>query len=696
MPTYAHRVVSASFELNLPAMRVVSAVRRGAVVLIALVAVNSLLGVSIAVNAATAAFLVGLADKGGSPRATWEVMGVATVFLSALSFVLGHIATEKWLIVIILMIMATLIPTSGVINPRAPQIFVFGALYTSSQLISTPSPDKVLPGAILILACGALQTVTTLLASPVIADLPERRVAVDALRAVADSCVELSTMGNELRELNRDATRAFGKAESTIRKCDIEAETRELFLTVLNDADLIRVEARALYARSHMGIRYPNDALTYHAFGLAAEVLELAAIAIEKRRPAEAMHDLDNRVNAIKRQFEGEQISRTAASVLRVIYEIPDHVRSLAGKHDVSRRAVHNSVPLADRARVAFDPKQITMRIGLRMAAAALVGIGIAELINLPHGSWVATTALMVLRPDGGPTAPRIVMRAVGTTLAVGLVIAVLAIIGDNTAVIFAIIGITAAAAYSLVAVNYGFYAASVAATMVMIYSLTYPQLDVLAFGRWIDVVIGCVIAAIFAVAIPVWSHKTLMTQLAKYVDAVGGWFQALGAAALAEPDQRDAPLAQARLAGGKARDLQLMVSSTYRTTLVEPASHEVDTGAVGVMLAWMRRCSDAGVACETILRHGLAGGPNAKALADITASDLRQTAAILRTDYADRPTADQLPDDLRQQHAESAQAMRHGADNRATSALANAEVSAAAALRASYRLNRSKENISE
>lgn len=688
MPSLPSRILSASLELNISSMRVVSALRRGAVVLFVLVAANAFLDLSIAVNAAMSTFLIGLADKGGSPRATWETMAVATVFLSCLSVILGYAAGIEWLIVLILMIMAMGIATSGVIFPRAPQIFVFGALYTASQLINTPAPEKIIPSALLIAFCGMLQTVTTLVASPVIADLPERRLAASALRAVANTCKELSAMGNELHDLSREAAHAFARAESAIKRCDIEVETREMFLALLNDADIIRIEVRGLYARSHLGIRYPNDPGTFGAFAIAGEILELAAAAITKRRSSNLIQQLKDRVDEIHREFDGHMISRTATSILNAVYAIPEHAEDLSEVHRVKRRLIHQSTPLKDRARVAFDPRQITMRLGMRLAAAALVSVLISTALHLPHASWVATTAIMVLRPDGGPTATRILLRALGTTAAVAAVILILYVEGSSLPAIFVTIGITSAIAYAVVSVNYGFYAAAVAATMVMIYSLTYPHPAQLAFARWIDVLLGCVIAAVFALVIPVWSHNTLVRQVADYIENISGWFRVLGEAAMLNPDDRQDAMVTARRTGSKSRDYRLMAVTTFRTALVEPASRKVDTGAIGVILAWMRRCSDAGVAAETMLRHGLVGGPSAKLLADQTAEDLAVTVENLRLEFAERDPS--IPHDLRQSSAKSEAVIRHAADNRMTSILAMAETSAAAALRASYRLEKS------
>ena len=89
------------------------------------------------------------------------------------------------------------------------------------------------------------------------------------------------------------------------------------------------------------------------------------------------------------------------------------------------------------------------------MAAAALVGEGVAAVLHLTHGSWVAITAMMLLRPDGGPTAPRILMRAIGTTVSVGAILAILWLVGDSVDAQMVAIAFVVCIAYAVVAVNY-------------------------------------------------------------------------------------------------------------------------------------------------------------------------------------------------------------------------------------------------
>ncbi|MEI8081921.1 MAG: hypothetical protein WCI74_08770, partial [Actinomycetes bacterium] len=74
MTRYATRIARASVKLDMGAVRWTSAIRRGAVVTAVLVVGYYFFGAEIGVQGATAALLVGLLDKGRSPRETWRVM----------------------------------------------------------------------------------------------------------------------------------------------------------------------------------------------------------------------------------------------------------------------------------------------------------------------------------------------------------------------------------------------------------------------------------------------------------------------------------------------------------------------------------------------------------------------------------------------------------------------------------------------
>ena len=239
-------------------------------------------------------------------------------------------------------------------------------------------------------------------------------------------------------------------------------------------------------------------------------------------------------------------MTRTGAAILTTLLAIPEHVHEVVDDHQVKRQATAPPSPLWERIKSAATWPSTPLKFGLRMAAAALVGEGLAA-APLTHGSWVAVTAMMLLRPDGGPTAPRILMRAIGTTASVGAILAILWLVGDSVDAQMVAIAFVVCIAYAVVAVNYSAQTAMVATSVVLIQSLTYLDPEQLAFARWIDVLIGCVVGTVFAFVIPLWKREALAANSASYADLVANWIHTIGDAVRAEPEQRAAKLAEVR-----------------------------------------------------------------------------------------------------------------------------------------------------
>jgi hypothetical protein len=328
------------------------------------------------------------------------------------------------------------------------------------------------------------------------------------------------------------------------------------------------------------------------------------------------------------------------------------------------------------------------------MATGVVVAQGIAIALGLEYSYWVAVTAMMLLRPDGGPTAPRILMQALGVTVAVGAMIGVLAVVQmfpHPQVALQVIITVAVIGTYAVVAVNYSAQSALTTMSIVLILSLSYTSSGqiFLVTQRWIDVLIGCVIGTVFAFAWPLWERVSLTSDTASYADAVSDWLATVSLAAATSPEERGEVMDKMRRASSQARDLRQVVDTTFNTALLEPPSMHADAASVGVVMTWIRRSSDAAVTAETMLRHQAPGSELAVSLAGAAAQDLRKTAEVLRTGSRDH----KIPEDLLTT-ATSTRRTIDNPDDRVTSVLARSELSAAAALRASYRVGTGRPEV--
>ena len=149
VPSFAHRVTLNAVEADLSAVRWLSAIRRGLVVVAVLVGGIVFINPQSAINAATAALLIGLLDKGRSPRSTWRTMAVGTAMLCVVTLFCG-LASSTVATLALLVVLALCSGISVGIEQRAPQIFLFGAILAAAQ-VSNPLDRHSVVAAVALL-----------------------------------------------------------------------------------------------------------------------------------------------------------------------------------------------------------------------------------------------------------------------------------------------------------------------------------------------------------------------------------------------------------------------------------------------------------------------------------------------------------------------------------------------------------------
>ena len=682
MSGFTKRVALATIDADTSALRWSSALRRAAVVMTVLVVGTTVIGIDSAVNAATSAFLIGLLDKGTSPRQTWHLMAIATGFLCLVTFTASLLSWSVPAMMLLLLILAFSAGVSPGVDPRATPIIIFGALTIAAHLVSPITSDKVWAVTALVAVAGGLQTLFAWISSPIIGDLPERREVAAALRAVGMHCQAIGRGDPDDLEQGAPASRTLGIAENSIRKGDLATEHRARYAVLLANLDIIRLEARAYSTRTRLGLPRPPNLTTPMVFFQVGEILELAANILTKRRIGTQMLELEEHVTRLRSAYLGRSTTKIAAATLEATYALPTDLHEIVDDHSVRREHQSPSRPLTRRLRESLAWGSTPLKHGARMAAGVFVAEAIAVGLQLPHSSWVAVTTIMLLRPDGGPTAPRILMRAIGTTLAVGLMLGVLWLAAGSSLIILAFIAGALVATYAVVAVNYSAQTAMTTMSIVLMLSLSYANPTELLSARWLDVIIGCAIGSAFAFAWPLWERVSLAQDTAAYADAVSNWFRTIALAAATSGQARVDAMANMRSASAKARGARQTADATFHTALLEPPDVNHDAGSVGVVMTWIRRSSDAAVTAETMLRHEAPGSELAVELAGTAADDLSKTAGVLRSGTGHF----EIPEELLTTSSLSRRSIDHP-DDRVTSVLARSELSASAALRASYRV---------
>lgn len=634
--SFAHRVTMSMIEVDLSAARWVSALRRATVVVVVLGLGLRFADTGAAVSAATAALLIGLLDKGRSPRSTWHTMAAGTALLTVVTL-FDTVFTDSGFATLVLMVLLAF--ASGVssgVDPRAPQVFVFGAILAATHLVTPQSTDRGVEAAVAIAVAGGLQTLLAFASAPIVRDRPERKRIATALRVVGDNVEAVGRPGEpNLEQGTHQASAAMAGVADYVSKSDLAADHRARYALILADADAIRIEARAYYARASLGLAIPSDRQTREVFTDSGKALAHAASAIE-REDELSLRNLDDQVaglhSRLRRAEDSDQpMTRTAKSLIDVTNEMPDHVREIL-RVPLRRRAHRsNSRSVRDRIAASLSWGSRPLRFGIRMAVAALVAELISIALHLEHGSWVAVSAMMLLRPDIGPAAPRILIRALGVSVGVGVVVGISAVLGDSTFRQVVAISLLVFLMYAVVSVNQGTQTILMTTTIILLLSIGGLDPTQLAFARWVDVLIGCLIGTVFALAVPVWNRTSLTHDAAIYADAVGEWMRALVTYGHPLAATESAALEHIRDHGRRARDARMTVNATLTASLLEPADRKVNAGSLGVVLSWIRRSSDSGVAAEALLRHGSPMPAIAQQYALAAAGDLREVSATLR-----------------------------------------------------------------
>lgn len=681
MISYGRRLAIVTLETDLSAIRLVAALRRATVVVAFLIAGRELVSDQIGVSAAVGALLVGLLDKGPSPRAAATTMLVATALFTTVTAGAGLASHLRLVNVFLMAVLAFAAGVGHLVNARATQVFLFAAVMAASFSVRPVEPGNAITAAAAVAVAGAVQALLARLSSPVIRDWPERRRVLNAIRAASRLCSDVAKHRGAA-ESTRLASNELNEADLAISASDLDSDRLDAYRLLLGDVDELRLEARALDGRGHLGLKAPDDDLTRATLAGAALVLDLAARALAQRftdaeRECQA---LDGAVAALVDLHSEAAIpaTHTALAVVTTAERVPGRVRRLVAPRRLHRSRPSGPTRLGHRLRDAIHPKGRGFRQGMRLAMAAVVGESLGLVLGLSYSSWVAVTAMMVLRPDVGPTIPRIMMRAIGATFGVGLVVALLVASGQSVPIMIMVIAILAVEAYTFAQVNNAIMVGSMTMLIVSLLSLAGNDPMPLAVARLQDVLLGCVVGSVFAFVIPIWTRDQLIERVAGYARASAAWITSVAQSTQAA--DQDA-LALMRSRAREARAAGKAAEANLETALLEPATKRVDTGKLSLVIAWTRRANEAGVSAEVLLRHGVAAGPLATEYAIRAATELVAAGAELQaigTDRSNPHWVDALPIDHRADVTRTSQCLARAAT------AANAAHRAAARARAS------------
>ncbi|HEV7589356.1 MAG TPA: FUSC family protein [Longimicrobium sp.] len=442
---------------------------RAAVATVAPVLVVHALGMEGASWAGLAGFVTTIADKGGAYRTRAETMG-ALALAAALGGVLGAAASgHPGVAIPVILVWATAGALLRAFGAGAGSI---GTSMTIVFIISLATPvhgtAAVLERGALLLAGSLGAMALSLFLWPIRAYRPARHAAADCWRALAVYADAVAA--GEPRDFARFRTALEAARETlaaTRRGRPGETGRGERLLMLAEAAD------RTFSATTALGgaldaAEGPARERARAAAAAAATLAREVADAVERERqpgppppfPPAASTDgepawLDQLAENLRREAVlGWSAAAGVESGRRV--HLPD-----------APPAAHTTSPL-DVLRGNLSLRSVTFRHALRVGVTAAAATALAHLLGVQRGYWITLTALIVLQPSAGATWVRGLQR-IGGTVAGGIAAAAILALVHDPMVLLGIVFVLAAAAVSVLQVNYGVYSALLTPTFVLL-----------------------------------------------------------------------------------------------------------------------------------------------------------------------------------------------------------------------------------
>lgn len=496
---------------------------------------------SVAIAAAAGAFSVGIASIQGAYRsrvhatvATSIAMGVSTLVgaLAVRDSVLAVVVTGLWAFV------------AGIATALGPAGTVVGLQAVVALLIAGDfalSAREAVTRALLVLAGGLVQTVL------VVAVWPLRSYAAER-RALALVFAELASYAREMADRTRTDPALPPDPAALSAAAVVLGDPNPLgrdasqagFRALLDLAGRIRLELAAL---AHAEERAATRVRPEQVAGIGAVLLEAADVLggmarelapwasgrpVAGRSSAGATEAVDlvglrpSVVDAVQ-ALRGQLRSAQRVSSGLATSNGPDLSRAAQPSGMFAVESLHAVPALTDALltlRAAFDVRSETFRHAVRLSAVVLVAAALFRVLSLPHGYWVAVTALVVLRPDYASTRARGVARVAGTAAGALLATVVAAELRPSSVVLVALIAVCAFGAYLLFRSNQAAFSLFLTGYVVFLLALAGLPGRTTGLDRLLDTAIGGALALVAYRLWPTWEHGQVPDRLAELVDA--------------------------------------------------------------------------------------------------------------------------------------------------------------------------------
>lgn len=528
-----------SVRLNIDQVDPGGALRCTVGVMIPLIVGLSAGGVADGVFAAIGALCAGFASFQGAYRGRAAITvivgaGMATALVSG-----ALAARADWSAIAVVGLFGLI---SGMMASLSQAALVIGLQWCVAVIIVNAVPmstgDAFVYGA-MVFAGALFQTLLVVAAWPLRMYRPERRALAAAYRELASYAERAATdpapsvaptVLDDARQVLRDP-QPFGQPAQMLA-----------FQALLDEGERIRLQLVALTNRRRsLEQDSPRTEALDRYLQTAAAVLRTVAIAVLADTDPGGSEELATRLAAdldalsATEPVSGEVPGWQQEDVLRIAGALAGQLRSVlriadrrTGSPSESEFKSHarpryhrrrlGDVALTVRANLSWQSE--VFRHAVRLAVTLAVSMAIFKLSGLPHGYWIALTALLVLRPDFATTAVRGLSRVAGTLVGAGLATLVVAAIKPDNTGLTVMFGVASCLAFLIVRVNYAVFSACVTAYVVFLLGFEQIPAVTTAGDRALSTVIGGGLAIAVYFLWPTWQSRSIGPRLAELFDA--------------------------------------------------------------------------------------------------------------------------------------------------------------------------------
>ncbi|MFJ9180856.1 FUSC family protein [Streptomyces sp. NPDC102360] len=295
------------------------------------------------------------------------------------------------------------------------------------------------------------------------------------------------------------------------------------------------------------------------------------------------------------------------------------------------RPSVFQLLPVAVRAiRREARPGSPILRHANRVAAVAVAGYLIGDVLPFGHGYWAPMSAVMVMRPDFSQTYSRAVARFCGTLVGVTAATGILQAAHPGTYLSAALAVVCAGLMYLLMRTGQLAAQGCIAMYVVFLLGMGGQEWSQTVPERVVLTLVGGVLAMLSYALYPAWETPRLRTRLADWLAALGEYAAAVVAhyaspAGKSCPDVREALL--------KARDAHIAWEQAAARAKTEPVRHRgLSNAAADEAAHALHHIGRVVMLMEAHLpERGTTPVPAAAALADALRAATRDGAQAIR-----------------------------------------------------------------